>query len=252
MLTLKAHGRSELGLHREGNEDSALLSPTLCAVADGLGGHAAGEVASRFAISTLAALIQEKKHSAARISKQVREVDKGLATLIEGDNNYGGMGTTLTAIALIGSTLQVAHIGDSRAYLYRDGKLEQITKDHTMIQELIDRGELTPAGAQKHPKRALLTQALMGHKKSQPDVLSIDIASGDRLLLCSDGLSNVVNVAQISSALEQLSIENAVDTLIALTYAAGAPDNVTVLVADVISEKNSEKPTFLGAAVDIS
>ncbi len=252
MLTLKAHGRSELGLHREGNEDSALLSPTLCAVADGLGGHAAGEVASRFAISTLAALLQEKKLSAARMSKQVREVDKGLATLIEGDNKYGGMGTTLTAIALIGSTLQGAHIGDSRAYLYRDGKLEQITKDHTMIQELIDRGELTPAGAKEHPKRALLTQALMGQKKAQPDVMSIDIASGDRLLLCSDGLSNVVNVAQMSSALEQLSIENAVDTLIALTYAAGAPDNVTVLVADVISEKNSEKPTFLGAAVDIS
>lgn len=252
MLTLKAHGRSELGLHREGNEDAALFSPTLCAVADGLGGHAAGEVASRFAINTLAELITKKKIPASKISDQLREVDKGLATLIESQKQYGGMGTTLTAIVLIGQKLQVAHIGDSRAYLFRDGTLEQLTKDHTMIQEMIDRGELTAAGAKSHPKRALLTQALMGQRKIQPDVVSIDIFEGDRLLICSDGLSNVVNLSSIASALSQLSSESAVDTLIALTYAAGAPDNVTVLVADVVSEKNVSHPIFLGSAVDLS
>ena len=252
MLTLKAHGRSELGLHREGNEDAALFSPTLCAVADGLGGHAAGEVASRFAISTLAELIKEKKLSSSRISKQVREVDKGLATLIEGEKQYGGMGTTLTVVFLTEQNLHVAHIGDSRAYLYRNGTLEQLTKDHTMIQEMLDRGELTLAGAKSHPKRSLLTQALMGQKKIQPDVISIDIFEGDRLLICSDGLSNVVNLSSMASALSQLSSESAVDTLIALTYAADAPDNVTVLVADVVSEKNTSDPIFLGSAVDLS
>ncbi|TRZ97389.1 MAG: serine/threonine-protein phosphatase [Nitrospiraceae bacterium] len=252
MLTLKAHGRSELGLHREGNEDAALLSTTLCAVADGLGGHAAGEIASRFAIDTLSELINEKKISSSKISKQVREVDKGLATLIEGEKQYGGMGTTLTAVVIIGQTLQVAHIGDSRAYLYRNGTLKQLTKDHTMIQEMIDRGEITTDGAKAHPKRALLTQALMGQKKIQPDLVSIDIFEGDRLLICSDGLSNVVNLSSMASALNQLTSEGAVDTLIALTYAAGAPDNVTVLVADVVSEKNSTQPVFLGSAVDLT
>jgi len=252
MLTLKAHGRSELGLHREGNEDAALLSPTLCAVADGLGGHAAGEVASRFAISALLNLLKEKKITSAKISKQVREIDKGLALLIESEKNYGGMGTTLTAIILSSESLQVAHIGDSRAYLYRDGKLEQLTKDHTMIQEMIDRGELTSANAKEHPKRALLTQALMGQKKVQPDLLSIDVHEGDRLLLCSDGLSNVVNSMDMASALSQPSRESAVDTLIALTYAEGAPDNVTVLIADVVSEKNPSSTILLGAAGDLS
>jgi len=245
-----AAGRSEVGLHRSGNEDSALINGVLIAVADGMGGHAGGEVASKVAITTLAQILpllnndeMDPESLEDFLQSAVLDVDHEIKLTAEADDRLSGMGTTLTAIALYRDKAYVLHTGDSRAYRLRGKEFTQITKDHSVVQELIDAGKITEAEAAVHPQRSVLTNVLMGHGNITSLLIEYDVKAGDKFLICSDGLSNVVSNAEIQ---QLISDPDAISKLISLTYERGAPDNVTVVVAEV---GNGETATeFLGAA----
>ena len=245
-----AAGRSEVGLHRSGNEDSALINGVLIAVADGMGGHAGGEVASKVAITTLAQILpllnndeMDSESLEDFLQSAVLDVDHEIKLTAEADDRLSGMGTTLTAIALYRDKAYVLHTGDSRAYRLRGKEFTQITKDHSVVQELIDAGKITEAEAAVHPQRSVLTNVLMGHGNITSLLIEYDVKVGDKFLICSDGLSNVVSNAEIQKL---ISDPDAIAKLISLTYERGAPDNVTVVIAEA---GNGDTATeFLGAA----
>ena len=245
-----AMGRSEVGLHRSGNEDSALINGVLIAVADGMGGHAGGEVASKVAITTLAQILpllnndeMDSESLEDFLLSAVLEVDHEIKLTAEADDRLSGMGTTLTAIALYRDKAYVLHTGDSRAYRLRGKDFAQITKDHSVVQELIDAGKITDAEAAVHPQRSVLTNVLMGHGNITSLLIEYDVKAGDKFLICSDGLSNVVSNSEIN---ELMKDSDAISKLISLTYERGAPDNVTVVLAEVGSGDTATQ--FLGAA----
>jgi serine/threonine protein phosphatase PrpC len=246
----KAEGRSEVGLHRSGNEDSALINGALIAVADGMGGHAGGEVASKVAITTLSQilplLINNEMDSESLedfLQSAILEVDDEIKYTSDSNDRLSGMGTTLTAIALYRDKAYVLHIGDSRAYRLRGNEFKQITKDHSVVQELIDSGSITEEEAVFHPQRSVLTHVLMGLGNVTPVLIEYDVKPGDKFLLCSDGLSNVVSNSEIH---QYMSHEEAIAELISLTYERGAPDNVTILIAEVGTGETATE--FFGAA----
>ncbi len=235
--------RSAIGLHRSGNEDSALTSANLIAVADGMGGHAGGEVASAIAIKELTKLVpisQSPEIDADSIedllSQSISEIDSEILRVANEDPELRGMGTTLTALLLHEDRIALIHISDSRAYRLRDGELEQLSLDHTVLQELIDQGKLTLSEANDHPQRSLLTQVLMGSGKLDPVLVVYERKAGDRYLLCSDGLSSVLSNKEIKSLLKKSKREDAVAALVEATYINDAPDNVTVIVADIATD----------------
>ncbi|MFM1750130.1 MAG: hypothetical protein RL658_271 [Actinomycetota bacterium] len=232
-----AIGRSEVGLHRSGNEDSALINGVLIAVADGMGGHAGGEVASRVAISTLAQILpllnndeMDPESLEDFLLNAILEVDDEIKLTAEANDRLSGMGTTLTAIALYRNKAYVLHTGDSRAYRLRGKEFTQLTKDHSVVQELIDAGTITEAEAAVHPQRSVLTNVLMGLGNITPLLVQYDVKAGDKFLLCSDGLTNVISNAELH---KKMTEEDALSNLISLTYERGAPDNVTVVIAEV-------------------
>jgi protein phosphatase len=235
-LALRYALRSDVGLLREGNEDSAYAGPHLLAIADGMGGHAAGEVASSVAISALAPLDQDVP--ADMLDALAAAVSSASSTLHEmsvADPSVEGMGTTVTAMLWSGAQMALCHIGDSRAYLLRDGEFGQITRDHTLIQSLVDEGRLSPAAAATHPHRSLIMRALQGSADVQPDLSMREAELGDRYLLCSDGLSDVVSDETMHRALMKFTDpEQAVLQLIELANRGGGPDNITCIVADVV------------------
>jgi len=240
-MTLALHYalRSDVGLLREGNEDSAYAGPRLLAIADGMGGHAAGEVASAVAISAISPLDRQNLISDDDMLNALADaVASARATLHDmsiSDPAVEGMGTTLTAMLWAGARVAVCHIGDSRAYLLRDGDLYQITRDHTLIQSLVDEGRLSPAAAANHPQRSLIMRALQGSTDADPDLAMHDALLGDRYLLCSDGLTDVVGDEAVHQILSTLpDAEDAVNQLIALAIRNGGPDNITCIVADVV------------------
>src|ERR1700758_402868 len=240
-MTLALHYalRSDVGLLREGNEDSAYAGPRLLAIADGMGGHAAGEVASAVAISAIAPLDrQDLTRGDDMLDALAAAVASARNTLHEmslADPAVEGMGTTLTAMLWAGARVAVCHIGDSRAYLLRDGDLYQITRDHTLIQSLVDEGRLSPAAAANHPQRSLIMRALQGSTDADPDLAMHDALPGDRYLLCSDGLTDVVGDEAVHQILSTVpDAEDAVNQLIALAIRNGGPDNITCIVADVV------------------
>jgi protein phosphatase len=240
-MTLALHYalRSDVGLLREGNEDSAYAGPHLLAIADGMGGHAAGEVASAVAISSLAPLDNQNLHeSHAMLQALADAVAAANATLHEmsmADPSVEGMGTTLTALLWSGADVALCHIGDSRAYLLRDGDLYQISRDHTLVQSLVDEGRLTPEAAATHPQRSLVVRALQSSTAAEPDLQMREAALGDRYLLCSDGLSDVVTEQTLHKTLASYpDPQVAVETLINLAIRSGGPDNITCIVADVV------------------
>ena len=245
-----AEARSEVGLHRSGNEDSALINGVLIAVADGMGGHAGGEVASKVAITTLAQILpllnnneMDSESLEDFLQSSVLDVDNEIRLTAEADDRLSGMGTTLTAIALYRNKAYVLHTGDSRAYRLRGKEFTQITKDHSVVQELIDAGTITEEEAAVHPQRSVLTNVLMGHGNITPLLIEYEVKAGDKFLLCSDGLSNVVSNQEIHKYLDE---DDALSKLISLTYERGAPDNVTVVIAEA---GNGETATaFFGAA----
>jgi len=241
--------RSDVGLLREGNEDSAYAGPRLLAIADGMGGHAAGEVASAVAISAIAPLDRRDLTRGAdmldALAAAVASARNTLHDMSLADPAVEGMGTTLTALLWAGAQVAVCHIGDSRAYLLRDGDLYQITRDHTLIQSLVDEGRLSPAAAANHPQRSLIMRALQGSTDADPDLAMHDAFVGDRYLLCSDGLTDVVTDQAVHHVLSTVAdADEAVDQLIELAIRNGGPDNITCIVADAIDGTSGpERPT---------
>ncbi len=235
-LAIRYAVRSDIGLHRDDNEDSAYAGARLLAVADGMGGHAGGETASAAAIEALRPLDTEMPAGELlnALEHAVRRAETAMRDIVEADPALQGMGTTLTAILWSGSQLGLVHIGDSRAYLLRDGDLFQITHDQTLVQSLVDDGRITAEEAASHPQRQLLLQAL-GGGSVHPDLQLRDASTGDRYLLCSDGLSAVVPAEAITSVLTTIADpDEAVTKLISLANEGGGPDNITCIVADVV------------------
>jgi PPM family protein phosphatase len=255
-LALRYAIRSDVGLLREGNEDSAYAGPHLLVIADGMGGHAAGEVASAVAISALTPLDtpMEADGMLPALADAVAQAGARLHEMTRADPSMEGMGTTLTALMWSGAQVAVCHIGDSRAYLLRDGDLAQITRDHTLVQSLVDEGRLTPAAAATHPQRSLVMRALQSSSDAEPDLTMRTARIGDRYLLCSDGLSDVVSEETLHKTLMGYAdLDEAVLALIDLANRSGGPDNITCVLADVVDTVTgplppSEKPVVVGAA----
>jgi len=252
-LALRFAGRSEIGLVRRNNEDSGYVSVDIAVVADGMGGHEAGELASAATIASVvdaAKLATDADEVLAHLSDAVITAGEYIADVVSANRELAGMGTTMTAVVVRGERLAVAHVGDSRAYLLRDGEFQQITKDHTFVQTLVDAGEITKAEAAVHPRRNLMMRAIDGIHAVDVDLSVREAKVGDRLLLCSDGLCGVVAEEEIRIALSATDLTSAVTELIDSAIASGAPDNVTVIVADVIDQALEVDPVVIGAAAD--
>ena len=237
-LTIRYAVQSDTGLHRGDNEDSAYAGARLLAVADGIGGHAAGEVASAAVIDALRPLDTQIPAGELldALDHAVRRASSTLRDLAGNDPALQGMGTTLTALLWSGSQLGLVHIGDSRAYLVRDGEVFQITHDHTMVQSLLDDGKITADEVSVHPQRWLLARALVADRDYEPDLQLREARPGDRYLLCSDGLHEVAEAESIAAVLLGVSDpDQAAKDLIALAIAGGGPDNITCIVADVVA-----------------
>ncbi len=243
-MTLVLHyaARSDVGLVRSGNEDSGYAGPSLLVVADGMGGHAAGELASAAAVATFAALAPGwAAHDADAPDAVLSDMGDGVARttseigrVVVEHPDLRGMGTTLTAVAWHHGQVAVAHVGDSRAYQLRDGDLKQLTVDHTYVQMLVDSGRITPDEALTHARRNLIMRAIDGVTDVEPDLIMLDARAGDRLLLCSDGLSGVVAEDDIAALLGTGDPPYAAGALVEKALENGAPDNVTVVVAEVV------------------
>jgi PPM family protein phosphatase len=248
--------RSVIGLIRQGNEDSGFVSPQLIAVADGMGGHAAGEVASRIAVEVLQSLLPslisteiDEDSVEDLLMHSLHSIDSEISVVTDEDTDKRGMGTTLTALLIRDKYISLLHVGDSRCYRLRGNILEQLSNDHTVIQELLDQGAISQAEAVEHPQRSMLTQALRGDGDVTPVLQMYEIKKGDRYLLCSDGLSGVLTEKEIKMGLKKSNKDEAVKFLVDATYVNGAPDNVTVLIAD-ISDEAKTTPSLIGAAHD--
>jgi PPM family protein phosphatase len=248
--------RSAIGLVRQGNEDSGFVSPQLIAVADGMGGHAAGEVASRIAVEVLQALTPtlvstdlDEDSVEDLLMHSLHSIDSEISAVTDEEIEKRGMGTTLTALLIRGKYISLLHVGDSRCYRLRGNTLEQLSNDHTVIQELLDQGAISVAEAAEHPQRSMLTQALRGDGDVTPVLQMYEVKKGDRYLLCSDGLSGVLTDKEIKIGLKKTDKDEAVKFLVDATYVNGAPDNVTVLIAD-ISDEAKTTPSLIGAAHD--
>jgi protein phosphatase len=249
-LVLRYAARSDRGLVRANNEDSVYAGARLLALADGMGGHAAGEVASQLVIAALAHLDDDEPGGdlLSQLNEAVHQGNAAIAAHVEADPELEGMGTTLTAILFAGNKLGLVHIGDSRGYLLRDGELGQITKDDTFVQTLVDEGRITAEEAHSHPQRSLIMRALTGHEV-EPTLIVREARSGDRYLLCSDGLSDPVSHDTILDALQIPDVAESADRLIELALRGGGPDNVTVVVADVVDYGYGQTQPILAGAV---
>ena len=249
-LTLRYAARSDRGLVRTNNEDSVYAGARLLALADGMGGHAAGEVASQLVIAALAHLDDDEPGGdlLGKLGHAVHEGNSAIAEQVELNPDLDGMGTTLTAILFAGDRLGMVHIGDSRGYLLRDGELTQITKDDTFVQTLVDEGRISAEEAHSHPQRSLIMRALTGHEV-EPTLVMREAREGDRYLLCSDGLSDPVRHETILEALKLPDVVASADRLIELALRGGGPDNVTVVVADVVDHDygGQTQPILAGA-----
>ncbi len=226
--------RSDLGLVRAGNEDRAYAGARLLALADGMGGHVGGAVAAGLAIDALAAVDAEtiRDHPVDLLDAAVQAANSAIADRVLRQPDLAGMGTTLTAILFGERVFGLAHIGDSRAYLLRDGEFTQLTHDESFVQTLVDSGQITAAQAATHPQRSVILRALSGDD-IEPTLLTLRACPGDRFLLCSDGLSDMVQDPAIADALGRDTPDDAADTLIDLALTGGGRDNVTVIVADL-------------------
>jgi serine/threonine protein phosphatase PrpC len=249
-LVLRYAARSDRGLVRANNEDSVYAGARLLALADGMGGHAAGEVASQLVIAALAHLDDDEPGGdlLSELNSAVHEGNASIAAHVEADPELDGMGTTLTAILFAGNRLGLVHIGDSRGYLLRDGELNQITKDDTFVQTLVDEGRITAEEAHSHPQRSLIMRALTGHEV-EPTLIMREAHVGDRYLLCSDGLSDPVSFETIQDALLIPDVAESADRLIEMALRGGGPDNVTVVVADVVDYGVGQTQPILAGAV---
>jgi PPM family protein phosphatase len=237
-MPLKRGAMTDIGRMRKNNEDRFLSAGGLAAVADGMGGHRAGEVASAIAMEELATLEhagpwanpaqagEALRAAYLRANRRIREAAAG-------NKELDGMGTTMVALLEDGDSVYLANVGDSRAYLLRNGELSQVTVDHTLVQELIDEGRLRPEEAERHPQRSIITRALGVEAEVEVDLFTYKLQPGDRLLLCSDGLSGVVGEAKIRNVLLRVpNPQDAAERLVTMANEGGGPDNITVMVLD--------------------
>jgi PPM family protein phosphatase len=249
-LTLRYAAHSDRGLIRDGNQDSVYAGPRLLAVADGMGGMAAGDVASNIVIGAMAPLDEDVPGDALvdALRSAVESANQQLRDTVDANPQLEGMGTTLTATLFSGTKLGMVHIGDSRAYLLRDGEFAQITKDDTYVQMLVDEGRITLEEASSHPQRSLLTRALDG-RDIDPEYSVRQVLPGDRYLICSDGLSGVVSADTIGETLrEYRDPAQCVERLVQLALRGGGPDNITVIVADATDQDILEAAPIVGGA----
>ncbi|HWC13589.1 MAG TPA: Stp1/IreP family PP2C-type Ser/Thr phosphatase [Actinomycetota bacterium] len=237
--------RTDVGRVREGNEDSYYVDAPVFVVADGMGGHLAGDVASATAVET----VQAKKAEARAqdpdtLAAIIREANRAIWSKAADDPALRGMGTTCTMLLLEDSVGQIAHVGDSRAYLFRGGELSQLTEDHTLVGRMVREGKLEADEAERHPQRSIITRALGVDEDVQVDLLSVEVADGDRLLLCSDGLSSMIRAEQIREVLGSgADAQATADRLVEAALEAGGEDNITVVVVDIGAEGSTAPAT---------
>jgi protein phosphatase len=253
MTELRAGGATDTGLVRDHNEDRYLVDENLFAVADGVGGHKAGEVASQTAVDTLQREFTEPTTDA--LIDAVKTANRTVWNLAETNSDQRGMGTTLTAIALVDDggeeRLAIVNVGDSRAYLLQQGELEQLTEDHSLVEQLVREGQLTPEEAQVHPQRSIITRALGLDPEVEVDSWELTPYKGDRLLLCSDGLTNEVSDDGIASTLRTVGDpEEAAQQLVNEAREHGGSDNITCVVVDVLDDDNRAEAASAALAAD--
>ena len=225
--------RTDIGYVRDHNEDSLIIIPPLFAVADGMGGHEAGEIASEITVNTLAELAPSHL-DAEGLTAAVEAANYNVMKAPRQGIGRDGMGTTLTAAMLEGERLLIAQVGDSRAYLLHKGHLQQITRDHSLMADLIEAGQITPEEARVHPNRSVITRAIGSDIHMRPDIYELHVDAGDRILLCSDGLSSMISNNAIESIMRRQSdAQHCADELVTAALENGGADNVTVVVADV-------------------
>ena len=248
-LVLRYAARSDRGLVRSSNQDSVYAGPRLLALADGMGGHAAGEVASKVVIASLAPLDDDEPGDdlLAQLREAVANGNAAIAELVSQDPDLDGMGTTLTAVLFAGTRLGLVHVGDSRAYLLRGGQFAQITRDDSFVNELLEQGRITPEEAAVHPQRSLLLKALTGHEV-EPSLTVREARPGDRYLICSDGLSGMVSDETLAEAVQIPDPQQCADRMIELALKGGGTDNVTVIIADVVDVDFGEDAPIVGGA----
>lgn len=245
--------RTDVGCVREHNEDSLVVAPPLYVVCDGMGGHAAGEVASEIAVDVIAE--RAPRHpDAEALGRAVEEANLAIVRAAREGVGREGMGTTCTAAMLENERLVIAQVGDSRAYLLHQGKLQQLTRDHSLVADLIEAGQITEAEARVHPQRSVITRALGSDPRTQPDLFEINVEAGDRLLLCSDGLSTMLEDPEIEKILKNASDpQRCAAQLVNEANGLGGYDNVTVIVVDVtgLAEQRQRKMTRRARATAI-
>lgn len=241
---MKAVSRTNTGLVRNSNEDAVLTDmPDLFAIADGMGGYAAGEIAS---IETIKVLQEEKKNFAGltgdalcrALQEAASKANEHLLSLVSKTPDYEGMGTTLVAVYLAADGMAYAlNIGDSRLYLWRGGELRQITQDHSYVAQLVSKGDITTEEARRHPQRNVILRAVGADEVLESDVFSFKIEPGDRLLLCSDGLSDMASDEEIAAVLGERNVDKAADELLELALNNGGRDNISVILLDFGAEE---------------
>ena len=228
--------RSDVGCVRNHNEDSYLVASPLFCVCDGMGGHAAGEVASAIAVETIAKT-GPKTADAAQLGAAIEAANAAIIEAAVNGIGRPGMGCTATAAVIDGTTLAIAHVGDSRAYLLHEGTLIRVTRDHSYVEELVDAGEITADEARVHPNRSVITRALGSDPAMYADHFTLNVEEGDRLILCSDGLSSMIPDGEIERVAQQSSTAQiCTDNLVDAALAAGGGDNVTVVVVDITDD----------------
>jgi serine/threonine protein phosphatase PrpC len=256
--TLRFAAGSDVGRRRPMNQDSAAATPRLLTVADGMGGHAHGEVASSVAVAALLDLDARLRGTdlgeidlLAALGEAVAEAATRLTALAQQNPDLRGTGTTVVALLVDGTRIGVAHIGDSRAYLLRDATLHRLTRDHTLVQSLVDEGRISPEEAAVHPRRSWLIRTLQEATEAEPDLFPVEGHTGDRYLICSDGVNAVLDDAEIGEVLgAEAEPAAVVARLIELANVGGGPDNITCVVADLVDapEPGDDPPVVVGAA----
>ena len=249
-LQLRYVTHSEIGLVRKNNQDSGYASPHLLVVADGMGGAAAGDLASAVAIDIIRKIDDPStgEQMLEVLARAIHQANDKIAELVESDLSLEGMGTTVTGAMFDGAQLGLAHIGDSRAYLLRDGRLERLTHDHTWVQSLVDDGKISESEAAMHPHRSLLLKVLNGQPTNDPDLAMVPVVAGDRLMFCSDGVCGLIDDDVIEAALQLPDLNDAAERLVVESLHEGGIDNITVIVADVVESGGSNDIIVLGAA----
>jgi PPM family protein phosphatase len=253
-LRLDYAAQSDVGRVRKDNQDSGYAGPWLLAVSDGVGGAARGDIASSTAVAQLVRLDEQPGDDLlGAIAGAIHRAHDRIGELVDEDPSINGTSTTVTVAVFNGQQVGIGHVGDSRAYLYRSGALTQLTKDHTFVQSLIDDGRITEEESRVHPHRNLILKAVDGVHETEPDLFTIDVAPGDRLFLCSDGASGVLDDTRMADILSSGTPDYAVVELVRASLEAGSSDNITCVVADVIDGEPSADlaPLLVGAAAEL-